>query len=433
MRIFLCLLLILTCFQELFGNNFPKETSIHRSLLAFDIRLKHQALTDLKSAFVSIQANSDNSESRLSLPVKANNSSRFSIFSNSLKSAMSATSATQRYVKLGAYFFLIYFFTIVYNISSKKVLDVVPLPCTISTIMLLIGIPLFLPLWIVKPPSFAPLSSDLKGFSLISLCHGLGHIATTYALSSGSVSFVHVVKSAEPLFAAMLSFLITRKSMPFRSYASLIPIVVGVGLASFKEFSFSWFGFSAAMISNLLYPSRMVLSKKILSDKPGKQLSASNTFRMITAIAFLELLPITFLLEGSRIREYFTEISTNIVQRNYILRHLLFGGISFYLYNEIAFWVLDLVHPVTSAVGNSIKRVVLVIASIIIFRTPVNSIGMIGSVLAIIGSLLYALGQEQKEILNISINSTQHITTHKDDTTADVTIKREPQARSWNT
>jgi solute carrier family 35 protein E1 len=415
LRISFCLLLIITCFEELFGDSLVKSTSIHRNLLDFDRRLTKKVLPNAKPASLSIQANSRIAEARTCL----SGSSRFLIFSNYFKSAMLATSATQRYLKLGAYFFLIYFFTIVYNISSKKVLDVVPLPCTVSAIILLIGIPLFLPLWIVKPPSFIPLKTDLNGLSIIALCHGLGHVATTYALSSGSVSFVHVVKSAEPLFAALISFFITKKSMPFRSYVSLIPIVLGVGLASFKELSFSWFGFSAAMISNLLYPSRMVLSKKVLSDKLGKHVSASNTFRMITIIAFLELLPIAFLVERSQIMEYFTEITINIAQRNYILRHLLFGGISFYLYNEIAFWVLDLVHPVTSAVGNSIKRVVLVIASIIIFRTPVNSIGMTGSVLAITGSLLYAVGQEQKEILNTSINSTQLFTTHKQDAASD--------------
>ena len=82
-------------------------------------------------------------------------------------------------------------------------------------------------------------------------------------------------------------------------------------------------------------------------------------------------------------------------------RHRLLGlrvsnlGLSFYTYNEVAFYTLDAVHPITHAVGNTIKRVVIIIASVIAFNTPISRLGVIGSSIAITGTLLYSLAKNK--------------------------------------
>ena len=45
----------------------------------------------------------------------------------------------------------------------------------------------------------------------------------------------------------------------------------------------------------------------------------------------------------------------------------ILAGAFYYLYNEVAFLALGRVNPVTHAVGNTIKRVVIIIASVIAF------------------------------------------------------------------
>ena len=60
-------------------------------------------------------------------------------------------------------------------------------------------------------------------------------------------------------------------------------------------------------------------------------------------------------------------------------RHRLLGlrvsnlGLSFYTYNEVAFYTLDAVHPITHAVGNTIKRVILILFSVLRFGTPMTT------------------------------------------------------------
>jgi len=50
---------------------------------------------------------------------------------------------------------------------------------------------------------------------------------------------------------------------------------------------------------------------------------------------------------------------------------------------------------VTHAVGNTIKRVVIIVASVIAFKTPISTLGVIGSSIAIAGTLLYSLAKNK--------------------------------------
>ena len=69
------------------------------------------------------------------------------------------------------------------------------------------------------------------------------------------------------------------------------------------------------------------------------------------------------------------------------------SGAYYYLYNEVAFLALSEVAPVTHAVGNTVKRVVIILASVVAFRTPITALGALGSAIAILGTLLYSLAK----------------------------------------
>lgn len=49
--------------------------------------------------------------------------------------------------------------------------------------------------------------------------------------------------------------------------------------------------------------------------------------------------------------------------------------------------------PVTFSVGNTMKRVAVVISSILFFRNPISLLNGIGSSVAVLGTLLYSLAK----------------------------------------
>merc|ERR1712232_432785 len=67
------------------------------------------------------------------------------------------------------------------------------------------------------------------------------------------------------------------------------------------------------------------------------------------------------------------------------------SGFHFFMYQLSSFWVLSQVPPITHSVLNTLKRVVIIVVSIVVFRTPVTRMSLIGTGTAIGGVLLYSL------------------------------------------
>jgi drug/metabolite transporter (DMT)-like permease len=91
--------------------------------------------------------------------------------------------------------------------------------------------------------------------------HAIGHIAANISFAAVAISLTHTVKTLEPAFNVVLSKLILGEGTPMGAVLSLIPIIVGVAMASAGELSFNWTGFLTAMASNLTFGFRAVWSK----------------------------------------------------------------------------------------------------------------------------------------------------------------------------
>ena len=52
---------------------------------------------------------------------------------------------------------------------------------------------------------------------------------------------------------------------------------------------------------------------------------------------------------------------------------------------QVAMKALKNVHPVTHAIGNTLRRVIIMLVCIVVFRTPMSLPGLIGSAFAIGG------------------------------------------------
>jgi solute carrier family 35 protein E1 len=57
---------------------------------------------------------------------------------------------------------------------------------------------------------------------------------------------------------------------------------------------------------------------------------------------------------------------------------------------------LDQISPLTFSIGNTMKRISVIVASIIIFHTPLQPINALGAAIAILGTFIYS------QVLNLS-------------------------------
>ena len=210
------------------------------------------------------------------------------------------------------------------------------------------------------------------------------------------MSFTHIVKASEPVVSAALSAVMLGAFYSPITYLTLLPIVGGVALASLKELSFTWLGFGAAMLSNVSSALRGILAKKTMGGGVGENMNETNLYAVMTIMAFAVLLPISLLVEtpkavGSAIN---AAVAAGTSKKDLAILSAL-SGAYYYLYNEVAFLALSEVGPLTHAVTNTVKRVVIILASIIVFKTTITPLGALGSGITILGAMLYALAKNK--------------------------------------
>jgi len=294
------------------------------------------------------------------------------------------------------YFLMWYALNVVYNDTNKTVLKVLDLPWTMAALQLGLGLLYVIPKWLTglgKTPKLT--LENLKTACPVALIHGAGQCVTVLSLGAGSLAFVNVVKSLEPLFNVVFGAIFMNDFLPWQVNACLLPVVGGVGIASASDLSFTWECFGYAMGSTLAFSLRGVLSKKMSKMDKGENMDAGNTFAVMTTVAFLAVLPAALAIEGPVMGAAWEKaLAKGVYSQNELIARILVSGLSFYLYNEVSMYALDAVHPITHAVGNTIKRVVLILFSVVRFGTPMTTQSAIGSAIAIAGVFSYSIAKQ---------------------------------------
>jgi solute carrier family 35 protein E1 len=297
-------------------------------------------------------------------------------------------------LKVGSYFMLWYIFNIGYNIYNKRALTMAPkLTYTIAFLQLFLGLFYCVPMWLFKIRKAPELSTEeVKTLLPIAFLHLLTHVGAIVSLGAGAVSFTHIVKAAEPAVSAALSAVFLKSYLPIPVYLSLLPVMFGVSLASLSELSFSWLAFGGAMVSNVASASRGIVGKLSMGKPIGKNMDAVNLYGVMTILSTILMTPIFLAVEGANL----VPVMKSIIEAGNLKTLLIETGLSavfYYLYNEVAFLALDSVAPVTHALGNTIKRVVIIIASVLAFGSTMTRQGVLGSSIAIGGVLMYSLAK----------------------------------------
>ncbi|XP_020222373.1 glucose-6-phosphate/phosphate translocator 2, chloroplastic [Cajanus cajan] len=305
--------------------------------------------------------------------------------------AASTPSEAAKKVKIGIYFATWWALNVVFNIYNKKVLNAYPYPWLTSTLSLACGSLMMLISWATRIAE-AP-KTDLefwKSLFPVAVAHTIGHVAATVSMSKVAVSFTHIIKSGEPAFSVLVSRFILGETFPVPVYLSLLPIIGGCALAAVTELNFNMTGFMGAMISNLAFVFRNIFSKKGMK---GKSVSGMNYYACLSILSLAILTPFAIAVEGPQLwaAGYQTAISQIGPQ---FIWWVAAQSVFYHLYNQVSYMSLDEISPLTFSIGNTMKRISVIVSSIIIFHTPVQPINALGAAIAILGTFLYSQAKQ---------------------------------------
>jgi solute carrier family 35 protein E1 len=298
-------------------------------------------------------------------------------------------------IPLILYFAFWYLGNYYYNIQNKTAAieaGDTKFAMTLSVVQLAVGCVYAIFLWVApdarKPPQMT-VSDYIKMLPSGFLMAG-AHAASVFSLAAGGVAFAQIVKAAEPAFTAVISCFIYGKSLSFARWCCLIPIILGVALAALKmnddgsiDLDFTVGGLVGASLANLFAGFKSNEIKRLMTtpgikDRIG---STGNQFAVQTIIALIMLIPLMIWRERDILPEFVelfqanTKMSTNLV----------YSGLTFYIYNELATMTLTKISAITQSVANTAKRVVVIVGCALVFHESISGLKAIGCFICIAG------------------------------------------------
>ncbi len=186
-------------------------------------------------------------------------------------------------------------------------------------------------------------------------------------------------RGALPTRAALRPHAATKSRRPstWQVQLSLVPVVFGLALCSLTELSFNTIGFAAAVLNNCIDCVQNVFSKRLLST----HYNYVNLQFYTSAAALCIQTPFMVYNHWSS-----WESQTMTAQLAFAL---LLNGAVFHLQSVMAYAVMGLISPVSQSVANTLKRALLIWASILYFGNPMSAMSALGTVICISGVLSY--------------------------------------------
>lgn len=232
-------------------------------------------------------------------------------------------------------------------------------------------------------------SKQLGKIVLLSSIFCLSVVLGNMSLKYIPVSFNQAIGATTPAFTACLAFIITWKAESWMTYLTLIPVILGIVIASNSEPSFHLLGVIFCFSSTAGRALKSVVQGIILSSDSEK-LHSMNLLLYMAPIAMVLLLPASFILEGN--------VSAVVVSKAmndpWILVLLFANAFAAYLTNLTNFLVTKHTSALTLQVLGNAKGAVAAVVSVLVFKNPVTALGAFGFGVTICGVVLY--GESKK-------------------------------------
>ncbi|KAF9614663.1 hypothetical protein IFM89_019791 [Coptis chinensis] len=207
------------------------------------------------------------------------------------------------------------------------------------------------------------------------------------------VSFNQAIGATTPFFTAVFAFLITCKKESGEVYLALMPVVLGIVLASNSEPLFHLFGFLVCVGSTAGRALKSVVQGILLTSEAEK-LHSMNLLLYMAPMAALILLPFTLYIEGN-----IAAVTIQKAREDSFIVFLLLGNSTVaYLVNLTNFLVTKHTSALTLQVLGNAKSAVAAVVSVLIFKNPVNIMGMTGFGVTIMGVVLYSEAKKRSKI-----------------------------------
>lgn len=230
---------------------------------------------------------------------------------------------------------------------------------------------------------FSRLPSLLQQVAVPATLLWIANFANSVSLDISGITLTYVVKASIPVFTVIVCLLRGERFAPM-IYISLLPICIGVALASGTDIDFSLKGFAAAVISAFAQTLMNLLIKSV-REKEG--LSAPLAFYGMATVSCILTAPVMFFsYSPPAVRtDTFSRLTSDSGPYFFVI-----AAMAYHLEYILNFTFVGFVDPVTFAVSDNGKRLAIIVVGSFIFSKSLTFANIVGLSISLAGVLWYS-------------------------------------------
>ncbi|PVU95066.1 hypothetical protein BB560_005892 [Smittium megazygosporum] len=318
-------------------------------------------------------------------------------------------------------FQVIFLCILLYSLSAisgnllKSILQQFPFPVTLTLIQFFFRFSFLFVFAILNPSKlhYKVTLENIKQVFIIASIHATGHIINHTAISYAPVSLVYMIKGISPLLTIAICRTLFGMRYSKREYISLIPLVTGVCLTSFKANGLPLIGFLFSLLGSVTVAAGGIASKHVVS-KSQFQAKAHESipyvkYRVLyysTITSFFLTLPIWLWSESSKVLSStsssgilasdnpLSDVDLNSTFSSVIAFKILLLCVFHTFQSFASISLVSITSPVTFSICSLLKRVVIIIASIIWSRQVITTTQFFGLSIFFVGLYLYTFAKK---------------------------------------
>ena len=203
---------------------------------------------------------------------------------------------------------------------------------------------------------------------------GIKHVYVSFAMTVGATS---------PMFTVLMSKIIMKKQYNRWVYISILPMVVGIYMASKGEMNFDTIGFICCTIGVIFRAVKSVIQQMLLTDPTEKLNPIELLFYMSQPCILITGVWAYFGESADVIADKYTYRTQTWVM--YLVTCILAIGM-----NITTFLVTFMTSAVTLQVLGQGKVVMTILLSLVLFKNQISLLGGVGCCTTIAGAMMYA-------------------------------------------
>jgi solute carrier family 35 protein E1 len=169
------------------------------------------------------------------------------------------------------------------------------------------------------------------------------------------------------------------------SYAALLVIAVGITLSTVNEVQVNFIGLVAALVSTMTAVLHGALLKKVIMKRPEEHVFQLHYHTTITSMIIM--IPYVFFMDS----EIFIVSNIESFAKGFPGLLILISVVTQYMQTVFSTLALSQISVVSHQVANTLKRLIVIVVSLMYFKNAINFSNAFGICMALSGFLMYGI------------------------------------------